>query len=616
MLRRTFLSGTATTLAAAFLPRHGRAQSVRAAVVIGVDKAGSLPKLNAAASGATQFADWLEGEGFAVSRFVDGDDRPPVRVNPIFEAIDGIVRQGTVDQLVIYFSGHGFLNSYRELWMLSGAPNNPNQAISLVECERLSKRTGIPNVVFISDACRSTATSLAADSVRGSVIFPAPPGGGAVQTKVDMFMATQEGDPAYEVGVAESTNNHYGIYTQSFLEAFRKPEDDMVTQLGDLEVVLNKDLEGWLSRDVNRRAQLASLTLQQRPETNVLSEQYIGKVNRASTGDEISLPAPEPTIAEATTLAFTSRGFGSLAGTSLSNETAVRESSQTEALNRANGLVQAAEDLSKPMLTPGLTGYPPPAGWGWAYNTTLAVYGAKVAEIYTNRRFATARRVMFAPVEQVDRINIDLRDQQPATVAVRFEDGSGTVVAGLQSYMGTIVVEDGRVVSVTYHRTAEDEDRRVIQLRGLVAASARYGTFRIGGRDSGDRAAALADAIRVAKRVDPALGLYAAYAYSEADLLEQVRSVRSFMRHDINGQIFDVELLADELGGTSPAERDGIAPCCPMLSQGWGLLRISRVSLQRNIEAARDHIEPALWTTFRESGMNLVAEALGREQVR
>jgi hypothetical protein len=45
------------------------------------------------------------------------------------------------------------------------------------------------------------------------------------------------------------------------------------------------------------------------------------------------------------------------------------------------------------------------------------------------------------------------------------------------------------------------------------------------------------------------------------------------------------------------------APFCPMLSQGWNLLRAKQVLLPPVVEAARDHLRPALWTTFDRQGM-------------
>src|SRR5262249_25505304 len=54
----------------------------------------------------------------------------------------------------------------------------------------------------------------------------------------------------------------------------------------------------------------------------------------------------------------------------------------------------------------------------------------------------------------------------------------------------------------------------------------------------------LADQIRVLKGIDPTLGVYAAYAYADANLTDQTRSVRSFMQGDLGIDLFDVALLA------------------------------------------------------------------------
>jgi len=590
--RRSFLSAGGLTLASILAPKVGLSQATkRAAVVIGVNKAGNLPKLQAAASGAGAFADWLEGEGFDVDRFIDGPDKA-VKIDPIFDAVKAIIDRGIYDQLVIYFSGHGFLNGYSELWMLSGAPDNSNQAVSLIECNRLCKRTGIPNVVFISDACRSTATSLAASSVRGSVIFPTTASSSSVATKVDTFLATQEGDPAYEVGVGEATDNYYGIYTESFLDAFKRPEDNMISTVDGIEVVLNRDLEGWLSRDVNRRAQRVSISIEQRPETNVASNSYIGSVKRS--GQVVaSLPSAEPTFMAAASVAFTERGFGSLATTNSFDMPAVQDSDNGKSFRNAQQKIEKAEGAAPDQFET---------------ETGLFVFGAKVVEVLASPDLLRAE---LAPEKGPGVIRIHPRNEKPGSVAIRFSDGSGTVVAGLPGYIGTLVVDDGRVVSVTYNRSGHSE-RRVSELRNLVATSARFGTFRIPGTgvEQDSRAKAFADEIRMMKAIDPTLGLYAAYAYAEADLPDQIRSVMDYMQRDIQGQFFDVALLANTLADIPPREREGIAPFCPMLSQGWGLLRISNTQLAPEIDAARDHIRPALWTTFERKGMDLVLDAL------
>ena len=53
-----------------------------AAVVIGVDRTGSLPPLGGAASGAKDFADWAQDQGMAVTLLTDADGGK-VRLNDV-----------------------------------------------------------------------------------------------------------------------------------------------------------------------------------------------------------------------------------------------------------------------------------------------------------------------------------------------------------------------------------------------------------------------------------------------------------------------------------------------------------------------------------------------------
>lgn len=128
----------------------------KAAVVIGVNKTkdGSLAVLKSAAVGAEAVADWLRGEGYDVECLTD--EAKPVTASAVYNAIahftDLPVRY---DFLLIYFSGHGYWLSRSDYWLLSGAPNNPNESINLRSSMELAKYSGIPNIVCISDACRS-----------------------------------------------------------------------------------------------------------------------------------------------------------------------------------------------------------------------------------------------------------------------------------------------------------------------------------------------------------------------------------------------------------------------------------------------------------------------------
>ena len=116
------------------------------------------------------------------------------------------------------------------------------------------------------------------------------------------------------------------------------------------------------------------------------------------------------------------------------------------------------------------------------------------------------------------------------------------------------------------------------------------------------------------KFADPTLGLYAAYAYNEAALTEDVRSVAEIMRGDLGVFLFDVAMLAGELNDRMVSSE--VVPFCPMLSQGWDLLQARNIRLPDGIESARGHLRPALWTTLEPGGMDIVITALQRGQLQ
>jgi hypothetical protein len=84
------------------------------------------------------------------------------------------------------------------------------------------------------------------------------------------------------------------------------------------------------------------------------------------------------------------------------------------------------------------------------------------------------------------------------------------------------------------------------------------------------------------------------------------------MRGDLGVDLFDVAMLAGELSGRSLAADDAAVPFCPMLSQGWSLLRVKNVQLRAEVASARDHLRDSLWTTFDREGMDIATNALRR----
>ena len=242
----------------------------RAAVVIGVDRPGTLPPLQGAASGAKRVGDWLKSEGLEVRRFTD--EAKLVKAGDIFDVIEGLVSLGILQQLIVYFAGHGCFVGTGEYWLLSQALHNPNEAISVNECFELSRQCGIQNVVLISDACRSTSASLGIQQLHGYVIFPVM-NNRRVFTYLDRFLAVRIGAPAYEV--KDAAGKYNGIYTSCFLEAYSDPDDSMIAVVNGARVVPNKKLEAYLLSEVPKRAQISDV--EQYPNSLVTSSNYIAR---------------------------------------------------------------------------------------------------------------------------------------------------------------------------------------------------------------------------------------------------------------------------------------------------------------------------------------------------
>ncbi|TAK46582.1 MAG: caspase family protein [Betaproteobacteria bacterium] len=628
MRRRDFLAIGASltgTFAARAALGPGKPHRARAAVVIGVNKAGNLPVLKAAASGARMVGSWLEVEGFEVRLFVDDDKS--VKVGEIFDAIDHYVGRGTLDQLVVYFAGHGFVNGFSEIWMLSMAPNNPNEAISLVESIHLARESSIPNVVFISDACRSRSDSLGTERVRGSLIFPTTNAAQSVRADVDVFLASLVGNPAYEVPVSESVARFEGIYTACFLDAFRFPDDTMVRTIDGVPVVPNNKLKPYLEREVRKRAEAKSIKLSQTPDTNVVSGEttYIGRVREVAPGIPWYL-------IKGTTSAYSSIDPKPVVPPAI-HDVAGRELERVGAgmLNLSGAAAAPAGKMdvhafATDFVTARNTILKAPAPSSFETQTGFAVSGTRLARAVAN---SSIMRTEYLPPrggpQEPALIRVALGGKSAGSVALQFSDGSGTVIAALEGYIGNVVVDGGGVSSVTYtpsrnNRRWSHSQETLKDLYAVVATTARFGVFRIEGATKGIRetkAKQLVDKIQILNRIDPTLGLYAAYAFADADLTDQVDWMRARMHGDLQTTLFDVAMLSGRFSVRRSNDFDvGVVPFCPMLTQGWGLLRVRGVRLPPIVNEARYHIRAALWTTFDSNGMDILINAFGKGRLQ
>jgi hypothetical protein len=591
----------------------------KAAIVIGVNKTGGLTPLGSAAEEAERVARWLAGEGFHVKKLTD--DKRPVTSTAVVKAFDAIVTlPPRYHLLVVYFSGHGYWQSRSDIWLLSGAPRQTTEAINLRTAIDLAKYSGIPNVVFVSDACRSIPNQRVGAYVDG---VPAFPNFDEIteESKVDFIKATSEARPAYEGKIAGAPRS---VLTAALMAAFEDPEDSMVRSVVedgcDIEVVPNRRLESFLQRKVDALLAGIDPNVSQQVVVNVPSSEdvYIARVRRPrrrqsgkSGASSESLQQPLRPVVPAPTAVEGARVVADAINTTLS----------THGSNpgRASELLLPTDAVTEARLSRRM---PAQRHDHFESQTGFFIQGAVVHRAIASRNQPDLVAKVLDPgdgqsrpgVVRVQHVKQTIVPQgQVVSVAVQFDDRRCVVLAGLAGYVGHVAVKAEGVSNVSYvpssnhWRWGEYLQRKdeVDRLRAMVALAIDGDAFHL---RSEREAMALAKRIRLSKGIDPTLGLYAAHAFSQAGNDRKVLSVLEYMRDDIRAELFDVRLLASRLlkkGTTLP-----VVPLCPLLTQSWNLLRARRVELPALLRAAEPWLCDSLWTTFAAKAADGVFEAI------
>lgn len=596
--------------------------------------------MQGAVKDATAFANWLKKQGFQVTPFLD--DTGPVVFASIFAELQRIVEAGTYSQVVIYFAGHGFQNGGSEVWLLSGAPDNPSEAISVEASVMASRESGLSSVVFISDACRSIPAGLQNSRVDGGMIFPNRPLNRRIRPEVDRLFATLPSLVAVEAASADDKARREGIFTQKFMGGYRDPPPAIVEKLSEdgqlIEVITNRKLKDRVRELVEDAAFVEMPKAGQLPEFILESVQaYVGRVER---GQDVLVGLGLPDVKEFK---------NSLSRFSLDHfdrgPPAERKAVRRRRPAAAPSIMALARDAIEVASENGTAAAAVAAaggsGNGVGISDAITRYAADVSVHHfetctgfsvTGATVADAISPVF-PAEKLGSQLVRLHPEQgggasseslrngppSASVLLQFDNGNGVVLPGLRGYIGHIFVEGGVVANVNYVPSDNTERwsnylpvrQRVEALRAAIAAAATFGVFHI----APAQAESFADRIRELKVFDPTLGLYAAYAYASAGVDPEVQSVARYMRQDLGCDLFDVAMLARRGARpreAAPAKDVPILPFCPMLRQGWSLLAAREAELPDAVRAARDFLLPALWTTFAPDGVRLLRAAIER----
>lgn len=237
------------------------------AVLIGVGHYRKMRRLPGAINGARQMAAWARTAGYEVVLMTDETcDRQrstPVVVNvgSIYAVIEDLIDAGDVERLLIYYAGHGqSRGTLNDCWMLPPGGSVPGRSVNVDLTVNYARSSGIEHVIFISDACRTSARGHLQD-LAGESLFPIP-GARRGGTAVDLFWATGNFESAQEVQSTPETAN--GVFTDVLLEALRGRAPDALTLDHEgRRLIVPRQLEAYLKNAVPRACGERDLDVQE-----------------------------------------------------------------------------------------------------------------------------------------------------------------------------------------------------------------------------------------------------------------------------------------------------------------------------------------------------------------
>ena len=578
----------------------------RAAVLIGVDKAGDLPKLKDAARGARLMETWAKAQGMDPVHVIT-DEQAPVSASDIRNVVRALVDAANVQQLLVYFAGHGANLQRQEYWMLTDAPDDTQAAVNVATSVALAATCGIPHVVLVSDACRTAPEGIRAQSVRGSEIFPNRE---ADTAPVDQFYACQLGMPSHEVRDPAVTCSEFeALYTRELVPALlgRRPRIVEWSTEANKKVgrVHLRPLRDFLSTAMAER--LKDLQLQSK----------VIQVPVAQISSD-----PPAWISQVETDA--ALGFGGLGGGGPSTTIPAPESIATD-------LLRSALAIGNGPLRGGLPPGTPPSVANGVQDADLARIVARLEQPFGLTHHETACGFKLRGARVVDAVahsarvefaansvhGEDLRvvgASRPASnVLLVLESGAGVLLPAIPDFLCALSFEGGELVDVAYEpsdntRRWADYKNRAREnraLRAIASSAMARGIFKL---ESGDALAIDRRMQRIG--VDPSLAVYVAYACHELQRPDLVRGMEGRLQADLGAPPFDVALLARRLDRAKYAVGNELISPIPLISQGWALMQAFGVKTLDVLQPLVGLRLPSLWTMFEARGVERVRRAI------
>jgi len=564
----------------------------RAAVLIGVKKTGGIPVLQAVNSSLAHMAKWLRGQGIPKDRLrILSDRRTPVTASAIKEAVKGFLDLGCIEQLIVYFTGHGTIVGASEFWLLSGAPDNADEAVNLDLSVTFARRSKVLHVIFISDACRTPAAGAQAQSIIGSSIFPnfRPQ---RSESSVDIFFGSSLGSPSLEVRSSADVGGEFrAVFTDSLVHALRGNVPSIL-ELGEpapAKVVRAWPLKDHLMEDVAKRIRDLHLPMQmtQNPDARINSnpKRWISFLKDgppvAYAGDGLVAPPPS----QSTPVVAAPEPF---------DVAQVVDSMLVDMLSQRGGTF------------PGLVASRAPR--------QVDARSMPLRDIVRRlTKFGRTRHSLKDSWIQVDGLNASPLFQAPDTDGpsarwLWLEKSGYFQVPKVHGFVTTVAGEDDKVEEIELISDSAPVGRSSMRVDARLSALICGAAVKGGFNPDRERITEIYEASKGGEALSFGATLHLAYALHDGDMHKQVAAlselsaeIYGFYPYDLAmlaGQIYEGEVLAKPL-----------LPSYPMMAKGWNLVNGFVALPNARYAVLKRTLLPGLWATFNVEGYESIRQA-------
>jgi hypothetical protein len=541
----------------------------RALVAIGVSQAGDLTPLPGAADDASEMYNWAVAEGFQHVKLLTDRNGPPVTFQDIYDAVQGFLAHGDLEQLIVYFSGHGYSPAPQiETLLLTGWNTDPNEAINLSYTVLYAQSYASPQISIIVDACRTTWATNA--PILGQVILKRPPAGGS-PGKVDEFYATRFGFPSQEADQANGPTS-FGVFTKELLEALHGRAPEAVERRDGKLVVTSLTLERYLEDAVPDASERIPGAKTQHPQSMPRWRRPTDVYTVLETGTE----GLEPLDAGG--------GRTHRPEFDLPVFDRIRSARTLDAIAAREAVIR--EDAA---LIRGLEGRQ-----SFETATGVTVIGARVKAVFP----AVGAGDIF---EENAAWHVRLPQDALGTTLIQLADGAWKdhwlVVAAFPMRIATAHINDQGFSSLNYRPARRLLPNNALDERSKQmedALSEATAALLNGVLPTKARAQAIINTLRSDKQANPAFAIVAGHVCQRVG---EWSAITDMEYYDIGGGAYtpyDLVLLTGHLAAGRKLVGD-----CPLMSRGWALLPPDTPA---KITSLVRYITPSLWTMLGPGG--------------